>query len=77
MAGVISLAEVAAPVNPRPFLGSAIQAVDAADHPDGREADLAVRSAEREVTLAGITKTVKASDPPQILVGEPEQAMVH
>lgn len=77
LAGVMSLAEVAAPVNPRPFLGSAMQAVDAADHPDGREADLAVRSEESEVTLDGMTKMVKASDPPQILVGEPEQAMVH
>ena len=73
----MSLAEVAAPVRARPFLGSAIHGVEAVVHPDGREADLAVRSEESEVTLDGMMKTVKASEPPQVFVGEPEQAMLH
>jgi len=73
----MSLAEVAAPVRARPLLGSATQAVEAEDHPAGSEAVLAVRSDESEVIFEGMTKTVKPSDPPQVLVGEPEQAMVH
>lgn len=71
------MADVAAPVSALPLLGSATQAVEAADHPAGRDADLAVRSDESEVIFEGMTKTVNASGPPQVLVGEPEQAMLH
>ena len=73
----MSLAEVAAPVRARPLLGSAIQAVEAEDQPAGSEAVLAVKSDESEVIFEGMTKIVKASDPPQVLLGDPEQAMVH
>lgn len=77
LAGVMSLAEVAAPVSARPLLGSATQVVEAEDHPVGSEAVLVVRSDESEVIFEGMTNRVKASDPPQVLVGEPEQAMLH
>ena len=77
LAGVMSLAEVAAPVRARPLFGSATQVIEVEDHPAGSEAVLAVRSDESEVIFEGMTKTVKASDPPQVLLGEPEQAMLH
>lgn len=73
----MSLAEVAAPVRARPLLGSATHAVEAVVQPEGSAADLAVRSEDKEVTLDGMTKRVKASGPPQVLVEEPEQAMLH
>lgn len=72
----MSLAAVAAPVRALPVVPSAIHAVEAGTHPEGRAAALAVRSADRLVTLEGIAKRVRASGPPQILLGEPPQAML-
>lgn len=74
--GVMSLEAVAAPFKARPFCPSAIQTVEAGAHPDGRDAALAVRSADRLAILEGMAKMVKASGPPQILVGEPPHAML-
>jgi hypothetical protein len=72
----MSFEAVAAAVSARPVVPSAIQAVEAADQPEGKEAALAVKSVDRLATLEGIAKIVKASEPPQILLGEPPHGMV-
>ncbi len=69
--------DVVALTKARPEEPSAIQAVEAVDHPDGKFMTLAVRSEVSDLTPAVLTNKVKALGPPQKALLAPAQTMLH